>query len=530
MIFFLFHSRILRLSLFTQGASFRASEARPGIQDARSLLNSGFPRNNRPWNYWKRIYFISIIVLLSFTMIGCSPPPTAAPSEPQWAKKYLIGTFYYLWYPGNWREGYLNGLLTPPQLPALGQYNSSDLKTIEQHIAWSSQFGVNFWAISWWPDHPELDKIIRERILKAKNINDLKFCIFYESSGLGLVEDRIYFTPDKANKILSDFKFLAQNYFSHPSYLRIKGRPVAIIYLTRTFDGSYPEAISRLRKGLNKMGFDPFLIGDEIFWYVRRSNPLPPTTHPYLNRIKLFDGITAYNMYDWAKPKQMGYGKQSAFLPEVQELYREYQSAIGDKVKFIPSIIPGYNDRGVRVSENHPVIPRQFSPGGEEGSFFTQALKQTVLPFIDPEIPMALVTSFNEWNEATQIEPTRETGFTTQDQSSTKTVYTQGYGYKGYGEKYLSILQDTFMAISGRVIDREGKRPLAKVELKAFKGENLVATALTDQQGFYNLSRLNLPPGFYEVRANLAGYQEIGSKIGVDENTKVTLNLGLKKK
>ena len=237
----------------------------------------------------------------------------------------------------------------------------------------------------------------------------------------GLKDDRIDFTPEKAKKLLSDFKFLAKNYFSHPSYLKIKGRPVAIIYLTRTFIGDYPGAINGLRKGLQEMGFNPFLIGDEIFWYVMRSNPLPPSTHPEINRINLFDGITAYNMYNWAKPKQMGYGKQSTFLSEVQGLYREYQSAIGKKIMLIPSIIPGYNDRGVRLSENHPVIPRQFQPDGAEGSFFDQALKQTVLPFMNPENPLALITSFNEWNEGTQIEPTQETGVTSQDYSPTKT-------------------------------------------------------------------------------------------------------------
>ena len=132
-------------------------------------------------------YFRNLIIfILGLYLItaGCSSSPNTGPSEPRWANKYLIGTYYYLWYPGNWRDGYINGRLLPQQLPALGQYDSSDLKTIEQHIAWSSQYGIDFWAISWWPDHPELDKIIREKILKAKNINDIKFCIFYETSGL----------------------------------------------------------------------------------------------------------------------------------------------------------------------------------------------------------------------------------------------------------------------------------------------------------------------------------------------------------
>ncbi|MGC1404394.1 MAG: glycoside hydrolase family 99-like domain-containing protein [Thermodesulfobacteriota bacterium] len=420
--------------------------------------------------------------------------------------------------------------MAPPQWPALGQYDASDLKAVEKHIAWSSQYGVHFWAVSWWPDHPELDRKLHEKILRAKNIDDIKFCIFYETAGLGLADDRITFTPDKIKKMVSDFKYLAQNYFSHPSYLKIKGRPVVIIYLTRTFSGDYPQAINNLRASLKKMGFNPYLIGDEIFWYVIRSAPLSPSTHPNMNRIKLFDAITAYNMYDWAKPKQMGYGSQSTFLFDVHTLYQEYQSAIGKEINFIPAIIPGYNDRGVRLSENHPVIPRQFREGDEEGSFFSQALKQTVVPFIDPNLSLALITSFNEWNEGTQIEPTVESAVTRKDRSPSKTDYTQGYAYRGYGEKYLSILQDTFVAINGRVVeDKKKGSPLPKVYVKAFKGDQLMAAVLTDRQGFFNLSRFNLPPDDYELRVNISGYQEIRTKIRTDEKKTINFNFGLKK-
>ena len=477
-------------------------------------------------------YFRPLIIFISCLYLiapGCSSSPNTDPSEPRRTQKYLIGTYYYLWYPQNWQEGYINGQLLPQQLPAMGQYKSADLKTIEQHIAWSSQYGINFWAVSWWPNRPEIDRLIGEEILKAKNINDIKFCIFYETAGLGLVDEKINFTPEKTKKLISDIKDLAKNYFSHPSYLKIKGRPVIVLYLSRTFTGDYPEALNGLRTTLKKMGYNPFIIGDEIFWYVMRSNPNPPSTHPELSRIKLFDGITAYNMYNWAKPGQMGYGSTSSFLSDIHKVYQEYHSAIGEKVTFVPSIIPGYNDRGVRLSENHPVIPRQLQPNGEEGSFFNQALKQTVLPFINPDIPMVLITSFNEWNEGTQIEPTRETKVTSQDQSPTKTDYTQGYTYQGYGERYLSILQDTFMAVSGRVMDIQGKRAIPQVNLKVFQGGNLMAAALTDSHGYYNVSRLNLPPNPYEIRINLPGYQEIGLKINVIGGKVAILNFRLKR-
>lgn len=473
---------------------------------------------------------IVIISFLYFFVAGCSAPSgTSGPATPKWAQRILIGAFYYLWYPENWRDGYINGFLDPPQGPALGQYDSSDLKTVEQHISWSSQYGIDFWAVSWWPGQPELDKRLREKILKARNINDIKFCIFYESAGLGLADERITFTPDKIKKMVSDFQYLAKNYFSHPSYLKVEGRPVVIIYLTRTFSGDYPGAISQLRASLKEMGFDPYLIGDEVFWYVIRSAPLSPSTHPNMRRIKLFDAITAYNMYDWAKSKQMGYGNTSTFLQDVHDLYREYQSALGKKVPLIPAIIPGYNDRGVRLSEKHSVIPRQFTPGAAEGSFFIQALKQTVVPFVDPAVPMILITSFNEWNEGTQVEPTVESALTLKDQSPSKTDYTQGYAYQGYGKKYLSILQDTFVAINGRVTEDKGGKPLSGIEVKAFQKKNLMAVVRTDGQGFFNLSRFNMLPGLYEVNVNHSGYQKSTTQVQViGENTTV-INFRLKK-
>ncbi|MBA4394657.1 MAG: hypothetical protein C0407_13985, partial [Desulfobacca sp.] len=369
-----------------------------------------------------------------------------------------------------------------------------------------------------------------QKILQAKNIDDIKFCIFYETGGLGLVDDRITFTPDKTQKMTADFKYLAKNYFSHPSYLKINGRPVVILYLTRTFDGQYPEAISSIRKSLKEMGFDPFLIGDEIFWYVIRTAPLPPSTKPNKSRIRLFDAITAYNMYNWAKPKQMGYGGSSTFLSDVHDLYQEYQTAISKEVKFIPAIIPGYNDRGVRHSENHPVIPRQFREGEEEGSFFTQALKRTVVPFVNQDIPMALITSFNEWNEGTQIEPTVESPLTRKDRSPSGKDYTQGYAYQGYGQKYLAILQDTFVAIAGRVVDDRGGGPFTKVNVNAFKGNDLLAAALTDSQGFFNVSRFNLPPGGYEIQTDFSGYHPVRIRVTVEEKKSVILDLKLKKK
>lgn len=55
-------------------------------------------------------------------------------------------------------------------------------------------------------------------------------------------------------------------------------------------------------------------------------------------------------------------------------------------------------------------------------------------------------------------------------------------------------------------MDGHGKRPIPQADLKVFKGKDLRAVALTDNQGYYNVSRLNPPPDLYEVRINFPGF------------------------
>ncbi len=360
------------------------------------------------------------------------------------AADILVGAHYYLWFPTRFEgETYLRARLRPAQAPLLGEYSSLSPAVAEQHIAWASEFGVDFFTLDWWPRDPHRRLRIDQGVLAARNIGEIRFCIFYELWDLGYDEASGFTVFDRATveRFLADMEEIARSYFSHPSYLRVEGRPVIILYVTRTATGLFPEAMRRYRQRMAELGRDPYVIGDEIFWCVAREDGAGSTDEPQRGRIALFDAITAYNLYDSSRIMQAGYGASSTLVSDSRALYQRYRQAAGGR-PVIPLALPGYNDRGVRPEVDHYVIPRAWSPGTAEGTFLAEWLDRFTLPLIDTSLPMMLVTSWNEWSEDTAIEPSAPAPPTSADGSPTGVDYTQGFRYEGYGTRYLEILRE----------------------------------------------------------------------------------------
>jgi len=439
---------------------------------------------------------------MALLLSACSRQETAQGDE------YLVGAYYYSWYPENFSKGFLRGRLNPRQIPKLGLYDSRDPDVAQRHIEWASTHGIDFFLLSWWPSRAHQNKAFDTGFLRAPNIGDIRFCFFYETQALGHDSDFgiTLMNEETIGRLVDDVVFLAEQYFDHPSYLYLNGRPVMVFYLTRTINVNYEKAFQKIRAALKPLGHDPFIIGDEIFWKVTQghgdwdenpaSYPQPEQTElPQWDRVRLFDAITAYNVYEGGKTGHAGYASESGHFTDVDELYTRYAG----NVPIVPMVLPGYNDRGVRLRRDNYAIPRQWRAGDMEGSLFAAYLKNIAWKHMDDGLKMFFITSWNEWNEDTAIEPLQTSPSTNQDRSPDGKAYTQGYSYSGHGMAYLEVVRNVVVAVSGHVADAHG-RSMKNVRIGAWNPKGaLVATALTNSGGYYSFSRKRLPSGEFLI-------------------------------
>jgi len=426
------------------------------------------------WRRSARCRLGTVLALTLFVAASMETPPASATTE---AVHPLVGAYYYLWNPENFAGGTLRAHLEPPQLPASPLVNSRSPQTAARDITNARKAGINFFAIDWWPydsgysgeDYQAADGAMKD-FLAAPNISQMRFAMFYETWNLGFDPGRES-TPVTFQMELhfdSDMVHFAERYFDNPSYLRINGRPVVFLYLTRTLTGDVAGMIKGARTVLEAKGFNPFFIGDEVYWRVTPENPNPAgpilTTTPQVARIEQFDAITSYILY-YGDPDFLlgptgdftGYPGTTDIVADERHLLSEYSAATNGRVPVIPDIASSFNDRGFRLPTNHPAQPRQWLPGEGPASTLDHLFRCVALPEVDPALPIVMVTSWNDWNEDTGIEPIGGTP-THGDDSSTGTAYTQGYTYGGEGRAALRVLRTDTALLDQRFARPTGAR------------------------------------------------------------------------
>ncbi|MEX0599031.1 MAG: T9SS type A sorting domain-containing protein, partial [Rhodothermales bacterium] len=358
---------------------------------------------------------------------------------------YVTAVAYYPWYTSAdaWHQEAasrftLREVLDPPQEPALGFYDSRDSAVIDQHIAWSEENGIDVWAISWWgPLQSGNNETIRDYIAPRLLGRSVRYCAFMEflihpegdnaPTGIG---DR------EIDLFIQYFSQLAEDHFVHPNYYTFEGRPVVFLYSTFNYFGDLQAAFGQIRQAMRDRGYEVYLIGDEMGYEL--GDPAPE------DHMFFLDATTWYVRV--ATEHQQGFAGNSGFLLDMASLFnQERLMAAAQGLAVVPNVSPGFNSRA--LSPEHdllanplPVLPRQVEPGAPNTSTLEEEIR-IMRTFVDPDLNLIWITSWNEWLEDSQIEPTTIAPATASDVSQTRSLYTAGYAYEGYGTSNLDVVR-----------------------------------------------------------------------------------------
>jgi hypothetical protein len=310
-------------------------------------------------------------------------PERQAPQKPI----PIIGAYYYPWYSKTrWTEQ------PATDTPKLGRYSSDDRNVAAQHISWARQADIDFLIVSWISPRNAEDLNLKRTLLPAIEKENYGFIVLYETPlALGLpaggpldLNKTLPNATKAGDTLVEHFEYLSASYLRHRNYFRFQGRPVVIVYAARDLVNAGPY-FKLLRQRLAKRGIDPYLIADVVYWRA-------PEKLDWAFIMDHFQAVSTYNMYF-----------HGSFLDSVRNQFRvSDQIARSNGVRLIPNVMPGYDDTHLRGS-GRPTLERRA------GEFYRDYWNLSS-EFLCTQQPFLFITSFNEWHEGSEVEPSIEYG------------------------------------------------------------------------------------------------------------------------
>ncbi|MDR0426063.1 MAG: glycoside hydrolase family 99-like domain-containing protein [Clostridiales bacterium] len=312
-----------------------------------------------------------------------------------------------------------------PRTPLWGYVNEADPYVMEMQINAAADHGVNVFIYDWyWYDgRPFLETCLNNGYLKARNNDRVKFYIMWANHDVSYTWDIRNSSSDFTRRAVPFDKIWAgsadrtqfdiicrrmfDKYFRHPSYYRIDGCPVFLIYdIPNLINGlggleETKRAMAAFRELAHREGFpgvhiQACLWGDAMDFTLTGVDGNRRVFSSDVIKTLAFDSITNYQYVHFLKTEC----PYPEILPRLQAQYKKNASW---PIPYFPHVSVGWDNNPRYPREC--VIPNVITENGPENFEKALLLAREYIDAHTDQPPLITLNSWNEWTETSYIQP-----------------------------------------------------------------------------------------------------------------------------
>jgi hypothetical protein len=308
----------------------------------------------------------------------------------------LIGAHHCPLWEADKPEMWANVVKHPERTPALGFYSQENPEVSDWETKWAVEHGVSFFVYCWYrasqgkPVEMRFGSAIHQALFKSRFVSKLKFTIMWENQSRGKAG-----VADEADLMTNLLPFWVENYFKHPSYLKLDNKPLLFIYRPEFLvqdlkgEGNVAKALDKMRQACREAGFDGLYILGEY-------RGLDPNHLKLMKRLGL-DYTFAYCWHVQNNPTPaQAIAAQLNYIRKTQEL------GILPQVVTVSQGWSGWRDEGSVWT----IPPTDYETLLKKAKEFV-----ATLPANELGSRLLLLDNWNEWGEGHYIAPYRQYGF-----------------------------------------------------------------------------------------------------------------------
>ncbi|MHB9131858.1 MAG: glycoside hydrolase family 99-like domain-containing protein [Armatimonadota bacterium] len=323
-------------------------------------------------------------------------PLSYIPEPKPATSRILIGAHHCpLWEadkPAMWD----NVLKHPERTPALGFYAQENPEVSDWETLWAAEHGIDFFVYCWYrtsqggPVTTMFSSAIHEALFKSRYADKMHFTIMWENQSRGKAG-----IADEQDLMENLLPFWIEHYFTHPSYLKIDGKPVLYIYRPEFLIDdlgsieNVARAIALMRQACKDAGFEGL--------YVLGENRNVDAHQLSLMKEMGLDYTFAYCWYVANDPTPT-----EAISAQLDYMHGIQQLGILPQIPTASQAWSGWHDEGTIWK----IPPAEFETLLREVADF-----MATLPPQELGSRMLLLDNWNEWGEGHYLAPYQEYGF-----------------------------------------------------------------------------------------------------------------------